>query len=158
MNARIGIIANILNERGIGGSWNVRIDIAEEIFDALYGKKALLEQEAKPFPVSECCRAGAEKIADGIGYYYRCTNCGRVCNLTEWSKPKQLPGVLDFKNETCEGCQYRVDEFCRRLPPTHTMSVYLRVRYEKWCGMPRPNEEPPIVYEKACGEFKKARE
>jgi len=68
----------------------------EDLIDALI---SLLVHEAEPlgkmFPVSECCRAGAAKVegTEKPGKYYVCSNCGMPCNLTDWSKPKQLPGL-----------------------------------------------------------------
>jgi cytidine deaminase len=51
----------------------------------------LHEQGGKMFPVSECCKAGANKVNAHGDEYYTCTNCKQVCTLAEWSKLKQLP-------------------------------------------------------------------
>lgn len=54
-----------------------------------------------------------------------------------------------WQEKTCENCQYRIEEVCRRFPPTieNDMTkilnkIYPQVRMGKY------------GYQRACGEFK----
>ena len=57
---------------------------------------------------------------------------------------------MDWKDKTCEKCQYQVDDFCRRLPPTHVMTVYPKVHFEVYTLGTLTGME----WEKACAEYR----
>lgn len=56
--------------------------------------------------------------------------------------------MSNWKNETCEKCEFRINNFCRKNPPTTTndKTMYVQV------GFPRGLNVIEFMY--ACAEFK----
>jgi D-arabinose 1-dehydrogenase-like Zn-dependent alcohol dehydrogenase len=58
----------------------------------------------------------------------------------------------DWKNETCEKCDYCIDGHCRRFPPSdHNGAFYCRAEYSIV-------KSDGNVYKESCSEFKEKGE